>query len=321
MPIEIAKVNMYVASGPPGGSILIAKTNMSIVDDGVPAGPTAEVRVSEASIQLMGVSPFGVGMRVGKASVNVVFDFVSEAQRVSSVSAAVAVEKATVFQASQASYQVVCLGRVAVPRILAWPATLDGHDYYFLQLPDLTLVYDFHSGQWYNWGSGGRELWRAQIGIDWNAKLENITGPLGQAAGATSVVVGDYVSGALYFLDTNMSEDEDYEQPGSTIPFQRLAYGQMAMRGINYVPCNGVQIAGSIGESSRASDMTVRLSYSDDQGHSYVACDPIEMANGYYERNLHWRSLGSFRGPGRLFRIEDWGALVRIDGMDMDDGQ
>lgn len=317
--ILVSKTNMYVAEGPPVGNILITKTNMYVAQSGVPEGPADEVRVYQASF-IAGLSGGTGALRAAKvnvASVTLNFD---EAIQATQVNYSIPVVEEQTLVATKANYQVVCLGRRELPRVLAWTATLDGHDYYFLQLSDLTLVYDFHSEQWYNWGSSSAELWRAQIGVDWNANLAYIIGS-GEAIGASSILVGDYISGALYFLDTNMAEDENYASPGTRTGFQRLAYGQLAMRGINHVACNGVQIAGSIGENVTASDMSVTLSYSDDQGHTFYECDAITLVNSEYEMNLHWRSLGSFRGPGRIFKIEDWGALNRIDGMDMDDGE
>lgn len=336
MPIELAKTNMYVVDGPPAGNILLAKTNMYVVDgpppgsillgkanlyvvdNGLPEQPSEEYQVFQAGLSA-GLTGETAGVRVSKASAQGIT--INDALSIEASQANLTLPVVTdlTMQATKANCQVVCLGKKELPHILAWTATLDGHDYYFLQLSDLTLVYDFHSEQWYNWGSAARELWRAQIGIDWNANLGHITGQGGEL-GASSILVGDYISGALYFLDPNLNEDEDYAHPGKTLGFQRLTYGQLTLRGIDYIPCNGVQISGSIGENVNASDMDVTLSYSDDQGHTFVNAGSITFENGNYEQNFHWRSLGSFRGPGRIFKIEDWGAFVRIDGLDMDDG-
>lgn len=220
-------------------------------------------------------------------------------------------------EATVAHYDVVCLGEVELPYVLAWTATLDDHDFYFLQLQEITLVYDFHSEKWYNWGSGSRELWRGQIGLDWNANISAIQTMIGGTR-ISNILVGDSTTGALYILDPEGSEDDD-PTGTSKIAFQRLVYGQWPVRGINYVPCAGVQITGSIGEVTTATDMDVTLKLSDNSGHTFYDAGSYALAVGDYSYSLHWRSLGSFRGPGRIFRIEDWGALVRIDSFDMDD--
>lgn len=318
MSIELAKTNAYIVDGFAPGNILLVKTNLYIDENGLPEGPSEEMRVFQAGL-VSGLVGETEEIRAVKANVQGVTVNDTRSIEVTQANLAIPVETDLTMTVTKANYQVVCLGKKELPHILAWTATLDGHDYYFLQLSDLTLVYDFHSEQWYNWGSVARELWRAQIGIDWNANLGRITGQGGEL-GASSILVGDYISGALYFLDPNLNEDEDYGHPGTTLGFQRLTYGQLTLRGIDYIPCNGVQISGSIGENVNASDMDVTLSYSDDQGHTFVNAGSITFENGNYEQNFHWRSLGSFRGPGRIFKIEDWGAFVRIDGLDMDDG-
>lgn len=317
--ILLGKTNMYVASGPPAGNVILGKTNLYIADNGQPEQPSEEVRVYQAGLSA-GLTGGSAQIRVPKANMACVSLNYTRRFEVTQANLTIPVVQEKTLQVTKANYQVVCLGRKELPHILAWTATLDGHDYYFLQLSDLTLVYDLHSGQWYNWGSANRELWRAQIGTDWNGNLARIIGQ-GTELNASNIIVGDYLSGALYFLDPNLNEDEDYAEPGTLIPFQRVVYGQLAMRGIDYVPCNGVQLSGSIGEGVSAQNLNVTLSFSDDQGHTFYSAGDITYQPGNYEQTFHWRSLGSVRGPGRLFRVVDWGALVRIDGLDMDDGE
>lgn len=233
---------------------------------------------------------------------------------------AAVVEEGEPMIATKAAYCVVCLGRIEVPYVYAWPATLDGHDFYFLQLQNLTLVQDTYSEQWYNWGSGASELWRAQYGINWLGNISRITDDLGGTR-ISNILVGDNTTGALYFLDPEGDEDDDAD--GTTVPFQRLIYGQAVAYGTDFTPCYGVSLRGSIGEFVDAANMNVTLSYSDNQGHSFYTLPDgaITLTNGNWTEEVSWRSLGSFRNPGRIFRFEDFGALIRVDALQWDDGE
>src|SRR3546814_14698748 len=98
--------------------------------------------------------------------------------------------------------------------------------------------------------------------------------------------------------------------------FPRVATGQLTTTGRNYQPIYSVQLRGSLGQPSVTAN-TLTLSYSDDQGNTFVVADePIVVTAGDYAQELDWRSLGMFRSPGRLFKIEDDGALQRIDSME-----
>jgi hypothetical protein len=94
--------------------------------------------------------------------------------------------------------------------------------------------------------------------------------------------------------------------------------GQISIKGgYSSIPCFGVQLYGSIGSGD--GELTVGLTYSDDRGFSYADAGEITLTPEAYTQRVNWRSLGSMRAPGRLFRITDTGALKRIDGMETDD--
>lgn len=314
--IEIAKTNLYIAVGP-GPGVLLAKTNLYIADNGQPEGPTAEQRVNKLAVEaaVNGTTT----IQADKVSVEGAVLSLTREIQADALSYTIPLDQEKTFQANKVAVQVVCRGKEETAYVRAWTATLDGHDYYFLQLQEITLVYDIHAEQWYNWGTANRELWRGQIGIDWNANLGKINGGLTDL-GASSILVGDYATGSLYFLHTNLMEDQDPDGI-AFIPFQRIVYGQIPLRGHDYVACNGVELAGSIGETPTITDMEVNLSYSDDQGHTFEDAGSIELAAGQYQYVVQWGSLGSFKGPGRLFKIEDWGGIYRIDSLDLDDGE
>ena len=316
MGIELAKTNLYVVQGLVS-SILIAKTNLYLADNGQPEAPSAEYRLTKTAVETVGSGP-SAAVEASKAGYQVAAYSVTREEQITSASLTLPVEQQKTFQVNKAAVQVVCRGRPELAYVRAWTFTLDGHDYYVLQLQEITLVYDLHSQQWYNWGTLDRDLWRAQTGIDWNANVGKITGG---TLGSTSVIVGDYAEGSLYFLNTALSEDTGPQPGDAFLPYKRTVYGQIPLRGHNYVACDGVELTGSLGETSGVGDQTVTLSYSDNVGHTFVNAGPITVTPGQYSFVLQWPSLGSFKGPGRLFKIDDWGVLARIDSIDMNDGE
>jgi hypothetical protein len=257
------------------------------------AYPTAHLRVSQASVSAV-VKP--------SADVRVSQSFVSAV-----------VKPAPDLRVSQSHVLVVCRGRVSDPQVRAWTFTMDGHDYYVLRLGNAsTLVYDTFADEWYNWGSGDADLWRAFVGTNWQG------GQIQAANNGSNVLVGDDGNGALYFLDP-LGTDDDDALFGSTTPrpFLREITGQVATRSRDSIPCYGVSLIGSIGENATLSGVT--LSTSDDQGHTYDQYDTINVDPADYQARIDWDSLGSFAAPGRLFRVTDYGVLARIDFLEMVD--
>lgn len=207
-------------------------------------------------------------------------------------------------------------GRVNDPKIKCWTFTLDGHEYYVLKLGNQeTLIYDTLAEAWYIWGSGDGDLWRAYTGCNW-------LGGTKQGGGyGSNIVVGDDGNGSLYFLDPDGEADDDSLLGSATLrPYQRVIQGQAVMKGYNSWPCYAVELQGSIGYVDEDTYTDVTLSVSDDQGNSYVDCGTITVPRDDVNARLQWRSLGSMRAPGRIFKVVDYGALTRIDTMDMEDG-
>lgn len=224
-------------------------------------------------------------------------------------------EASNIIHVSQAGVMIVARGRVSDPKVRAWTFTLDGHDFYVLRLGNQeTLICDLTTEQWHVWGSDSGALWRAYTGGNWLG---------GMGLGATygsNVLVGDDGNGALYFLDPNGLYDDD-ALLGDEIPraFERIITGQVATKSIDALPCFGVQLIGSVGETTESSLTTVTLYTSDDQGNTYDEHDTITIDSGDHTARVEWTSLGSFDAPGRLFQIQDFGALYRIDFLEMMD--
>lgn len=271
----------------------------------------ADARVSQ--YQVIGVTEGGYP-RVSQLQVYAAAIWPSEYVRASQAQIMAVTDAAMDARVSQMQILVAARGRVNDPNIRAWTFTLDGHDFYILRLgAEETLVFDLHTESWYAWGSGEGRLWRAYTGTNWLG-----AGPL-QALGS-NVVVGDDGNGALYILDPDGTTDDDALAGGDLPrPFRRMATGQIATRGYASVPCWGVELIGSIGEGLDP-QTGVTLAISDDGGRSYVDCGTVDITPGDFTARLNWLSLGSFPGPGRLFRVTDFGALQRIDNLEMVDG-
>lgn len=222
-------------------------------------------------------------------------------------------------QANQLRVMAVVRGRVDQPSLVAWTFTLDGHDFYALRLGDVTtLIYDQNTQQWAEWGedlpigdgiTDTNARWTISTGLNWQG-----LGALAQIMG-TDVVAGDDTFGAIYVFDPE--EDEDYKAyTGAGQPFTRVAQGQLTMVGRDAVPIWGVQLSGSVGEQWSGDLVNVELQSSDDMGNSYYSHGVVSIVQGNFAYRLDWNSLGAMNNPGRLFKVIDTGALVRLDALD-----
>lgn len=179
-------------------------------------------------------------------------------------------------------------------RLRAWTFTFDGHQFYVLHLGEQgTFVYDFSSGQWAKWQTAGHGRWNMEVGITWRGE----------------VVAADIQNPIIWQLEPTQQVDEDFK------PITRVVTGGLSVRQ-RYFPANyAFTLVGSVGEPS-TEPAYVTLSYSDDQGRTYATAGTLTLEPGAYMQEMLWRSLGTLRAPGRVFRVEDTGALVRIDGAD-----
>lgn len=267
-----------------------------------------DVQVSLA--QTFSLAEAGAEIRSPFAHVYVGAAYPAEFLRESLVRVRMAADRDVSMRVSAARVYVLGRGRVAPRFLRSWTFTLDGHDFYVLHMPTETLVYDMSSQRWHVWGSDDAALWRGWIGRQWITTL-----PAAQSYGS-NVVVADDTRPTLYFLApekaTDDSGDFEVEDPR---PFKRQLTGQITLRGRSWVPCNGVSIMGSVGTLLVEAYNTVELETSDDIGVTYVSHGTCAVVEGDPAARLEWLSLGSMTNPGRLFRITDYGALVRVDDL------
>ncbi len=90
------------------------------------------------------------------------------------------------------------------------------------------------------------------------------------------------------------------------------------MRGRENMPCYAAWLTTDMGDPAY-DGAGVRLEISDDGGVTFedMGLVPITLGAAYPE--IAWYSLGQIEAPGRLFKITDDGAIMRIDGMEMND--
>lgn len=217
------------------------------------------------------------------------------------------------FDVSQFDLEYVWKGRVEDPKVKCFTFTLDGHDYYVIRLGMTeTLVFDTQTEQFYIWGSDQGLLWRAYDGCNWLAGYRQAS------SYGSNIVVGDDGTGTIYFLDPDQDTDDDaLEGPDLPRTFIRRATGQVVTKGYSSQRCYGVELLGSIGQFGYGIPATVNLSYSDDRGETYVDAGTKVFTPMDTDARAFWRSLGSIRAPGRIFRVIDYGALKRIDSLSM----
>lgn len=223
--------------------------------------------------------------------------------------------KVTPIAIPEARTLAVVKGRGSNPRIRAWTFTLDGHDFYVLQLGDNgTLVYDLYSEQWTEWMSPGIPVWRAATGITWTGAAK-----LGFTQGS-AILAGDDTLGLLWLLDPNQPYDDSPSEDTTLqqLAFERIVQGQVPARGRDVIPCNVVFLTGD-NYGITATDFTpeLDLELSDDGGKTYYSAGPF--TNPDVDTVYGWYSLGQITAPGRLFRITDNGVFRRLDSLDMND--
>lgn len=272
----------------------------------------ANIRAAQAFS--LGTAEYATDMLIPQAYVLAAASYAAEQAYIPQAFVLAATQAPNTIYAPQAFILVAAIGRVTDPAIRVWTYTLDGHDYYVLRLGnEETLVCDLSNGQWSTFGSGDTGLWRAYSGTNWLG-AESVSGGYG-----SNIIVGDDGNGALYFLNPDKDTDDDaLVGPDNPRRFHRAVVGQITARGYDAHQVFSATLYGSIGEQADEDLQTVTLSTSDDVGDTYDDRGTITLPEGEHLTRLVWRSLGSARYPGRLFKVEDYGALKRIDNMEVE---
>lgn len=193
----------------------------------------------------------------------------------------------------------------------AWGCIIDGHSFYVLYLPgSKTLVYDLSTEKWTTWTSAGFSYLNHHVGFNWlvagtTTYLRNTD---------SNVIVGDIRTGQLWIADPNLGYDENIST-GDPEGFPCIVTGGIEVRQIESLVCNMVNLVCATG-SPKINSASITLETSDDLGKTWVSHGSKTMTTTSTPRDFIWRSLGRFGAPGRLFRISDSGATIRIDSLD-----
>lgn len=182
----------------------------------------------------------------------------------------------------------------------AWEFTLDGHTFYVITLGEQgTWVYDMTTGQWAEWETDGFGSWNMERGVTWKG----------------DIIAADRENGIIWRLDPTSFIDNDFKTQ------TRVATGGLALRGRDMPSNNAFYLTASkgqfdVGSTLPATEATVLLEYSDDQGKTFTSAGTVTIEDGNFVQDVQWQSLGVMQAPGRVFRITDVGAIARIDGAD-----
>ncbi len=130
----------------------------------------------------------------------------------------------------------------------------------------------------------------------------------------SDVVAGDDASGVLWILSPGHGRD-DRTTTGDDA-FNRVVTGGISMSGRDTLACNAVTLSLSLGAPSQ-SGATATLLTSDDLGQVWLDHGSVAVDAADYTAVVEWRGLGLIRDPGRIFRIEDNGAAVRISAANL----
>lgn len=185
-------------------------------------------------------------------------------------------------------------GIPAQSRRRAWSFTADGHVFYALDLgQEGTWVFDDSTQQWSQFITAGFNGWNLTNGTVWGQRI----------------VGGDMLTGDMWEMRPGALQDND------AVSITHVVTGGLQTRERGSKAVAGLWLTGSVGQQQDTGGAAVTLSFSDDQGKSWVTMDTLPLVEGTFTE-LAWRSLGSFDAPGRIFKITDVGGLLRIDGCD-----
>ncbi len=196
-------------------------------------------------------------------------------------------------------------GSVENLNLRSWTYSLDGHTFYVLTIGEQgTFVYDESTGKWARFQTTGLSGWNMEIGTTWKGK----------------VIAADQSNPTIWEMDPTSFIDDGYKTQ------TRVVTGALSMRNRAFIPNYAFRVTASLGTPDvagtlPATDPSVLLEISDDQGKSYQSMGEVVIATADYVQELQWLSLGTMNPPMRIFRVTDTGAIARIDGGDSEVGE
>jgi hypothetical protein len=183
---------------------------------------------------------------------------------------------------------------VSTNRKRAWTFTLDGHTFYVLDLgQEGTFAWDKTTNEWAQFITKGYTAWNFCNGCMWGQRI----------------VAGDQISTDVW----EMNPGSLFDNTATVV--EHVVSGGIATRNRIFHSVESFTLAASVKSLMAPGSATVTLSFSDDQGVTWQTMDTIALT-GASDQEIAWTSLGSFANPGRVFKISDSGAFLRIDGAD-----
>ena len=186
----------------------------------------------------------------------------------------------------------------AIADCTAFTVTVEGHEFYVLNLPGLgSYAYDgsrvgaqagafgdsFGRGEWGEWASHGRGLFRGRCA----AAVEGVAW------------LGDDQTSDLWTLQVGRYRDGDDPLVRIASAFIKVEEG--TPRCLNLV-LHGVMGVGNSAEPGARP--VVELRWSDDQGRTFGDWRAASLGvQGAYRGRAVWRRLGQMRAPGRLVEV------------------
>lgn len=204
------------------------------------------------------------------------------------------------YRAAYDAMQVVyTVGFQDVPRQRAWTYSLDGHDFYCLDLGENgTLVYDLTTQQWSRYDTTGYDgHFNFKNGIYWKT--------------GRRIIGGDILTGKVWEMIPSSFLDDGWR------PVMYEARGALFTQGVSQRRQYALRLIGSSGRTGDSVAPVLNMRFSDDQGSTWSNEYSITLTTDSQQR-LEWRSLGAFAAPGRIFRLYDTGGIKYIGWVEAD---
>lgn len=170
--------------------------------------------------------------------------------------------------------------------------TQEGHTFYVLMMPTLTLVYDVATQQWHERASyPDNSKWRG----NWIAQRGDF------------VLAGDYENGSVYELDLDTYTDNS--QPIHWVATTQEVHQdrkRIIHKALELHVESGVSLISGQGEEA-----LMWMSYSDNQGRTYGNERIRSMGRiGEYQKRVTWKPLG--QSKGRIYKFEGTDPVKRV---------